>query len=369
MTGEKLPLSEPPESLFILRFSALGDVTNIVPVVRSIQKFWPMTRITWCLASLEARLLGDIPGIETVPFDKSRGWRAHSGLRQAIRGRRFDALMHAQYSMRSNLASLCVKSPIRLGYDRDRSKDFHGLFITHRIPRVSGQHVVDSYFSFAETLGVAGRDLRWDIPVADEDREFARARIPDNEPTLIVSPCSSHALRNWPPERYAKVADYAAFRHGFRIVLCGGPSEAERKYGDAIEAAMSESPHNLIGKDTVKKLLALLERATLLMTVDSGPMHMATAAGTPVLGLHAASNPDRSGPYLSRQWCVNRYDDAARKFLKKPASSLKWGTKIEYPGVMDLVTIEDVKERLDAFVAASPSSVSASANAASGISV
>ena len=357
-------MAEPPESLFILRFSALGDVANMVPVVRSIQKFWPSTRITWCLASLEARLVGDIPGIETVPFDKSQGWRVYSSLRQATRGRRFDALMHAQYSLRSNLASLCIKSPIRLGYDRDRSKDLHGLFITHRIPRVSGQHVVDSYFSFAETLGVAGRDLRWDIPVADEDRDFALEHIPEEQPTLIISPCSSHPLRNWAPERYAEVADYAAARHGFRIVLCGGPTELERDYGEAIEAAMSESPSNLIGKDTIKKLLALLERATLLMTVDSGPMHMATAAGTPVLGLHAASNPERSGPYLSRQWCVNRYDDAARKFLKKPASSLQWGTKIEYPGVMDLVTVEDAKERLDAFVASPLPRVAEPANAA-----
>jgi heptosyltransferase I len=366
---EQLPLSKPPENLFILRFSALGDVTNMVPVVRSIQAFWPTTRITWCLASLEARLVGDMSGIETVLFDKSLGWRAYSQLRQAMRGRRFDALMHAQYSMRSNLASRCVRSRIRLGYDRDRSKDLHGLFITHRIPRASGQHVVDSYFSFAETLGVAERDLRWDIPISDEDREFAREQIPDSEPTLIVSPCSSHRLRNWLPERYAKVADYAATRHGFRVVLCGGPSAEERMYGEAIEAAMSQKPHNLIGKDTVKKFLALLERATLLMTVDSGPMHMATAAGTPVLGLHAASNPERSGPYLSRRWCVNRYDDAARKFLKKPAASLEWGTKIEYPGVMDLVTVEDVKERLDAFVAASSSGGSASASATTSTNV
>jgi heptosyltransferase I len=165
------------------------------------------------------------------------------------------------------------------------------------------------------------------------------------------------------------VADYAATRHGFRVVLCGGPSAEERMYGEAIEAAMSQKPHNLIGKDTVKKFLALLERATLLMTVDSGPMHMATAAGTPVLGLHAASNPERSGPYLSRRWCVNRYDDAARKFLKKPAASLEWGTKIEYPGVMDLVTVEDVKERLDAFVAASSSGGSASASATTSTNV
>jgi len=63
--------------------------------------------------------------------------------------------------------------------------------------------------------------------------------------------------------------------------------------------------------------------------------------GTHVLGLHAASNPARSGPYLTRRYCVDRYDDAARKYLGKPASALKWGTKIERDGVMELVTVED----------------------------
>ena len=106
----------------------------------------------------------------------------------------------------------------------------------------------------------------------------------------------------------------------------------------------------LMGKDTLKQLPALLERADLLMTPDSGPMHIANAMGTPVLGLHAASNPERSGPYTTRRYCVNRYDDAARKYRGKPASELKWGTKIEHDGVMDLVTVEDAIAAFERFV-------------------
>jgi heptosyltransferase I len=70
-------------------------------------------------------------------------------------------------------------------------------------------------------------------------------------------------------------------------------------------------------------------------------MHMANAVGTKVLGLHAASNPARSGPYSDLRYCVDRYDDAARKYLGKPATALRWGTKIEHEGVMDLVTVDD----------------------------
>ncbi|HEV7489368.1 MAG TPA: glycosyltransferase family 9 protein, partial [Rhodanobacteraceae bacterium] len=85
---------------------------------------------------------------------------------------------------------------------------------------------------------------------------------------------------------------------------------------------------------------------------DSGPMHMANAVGSAVLGLHAASNPVRSGPYSDRRWCVDRYDAAARKFRRKSADALPWGTKLEYRDVMDLVEVDDAIERFDAFVAA-----------------
>ncbi|MCM2311130.1 MAG: hypothetical protein NDI84_06960, partial [Steroidobacteraceae bacterium] len=98
--------------------------------------------------------------------------------------------------------------------------------------------------------------------------------------------------------------------------------------------------------------LATLARATVLLTPDSGPAHMATAVGTPVIGLYAATNPERSGPYYSRRWCVDRYDAAARGFLGKPAAELPWTTKIERPGVMGLITPADVIERLDALMAA-----------------
>ena len=126
-------------------------------------------------------------------------------------------------------------------------------------------------------------------------------------------------------------------------MLCGGRSALERDTGDAILAAMRarDGVLDLIGKDTLKQLPALLARADLLVTPDSGPMHIANAMGTKVLGLHAASNPNRSGPYSDRRYCVDRYDDAARKFRGKPASELKWGSKIEAEGVMDLATVDD----------------------------
>ena len=94
---------------------------------------------------------------------------------------------------------------------------------------------------------------------------------------------------------------------------------------------MHARPLDLIGKDTLKQLLALLERATLVLCPDSGPMHMANAVGTAVLGLHAASNPQRSGPYSDLRWCVDRYDAAARKFQKQARRGARLGHEARIP--------------------------------------
>ena len=104
---------------------------------------------------------------------------------------------------------------------------------------------------------------------------------------------------------------------------------------------------DLIGKDTIKRLLALIQQTTVIVSPDSGPAHMATCFGTPVLGLYAASNPERSGPYLSRESVVDRYNQAALQYLNKTPAQLRWGEKVEKPGAMDLITVEDVYEKLD----------------------
>jgi heptosyltransferase I len=341
-----------PGSLCLLRTSALGDVTHVVPLVRTLQKAWPQTRLTWLVGAFEHRLVGDLPDVEFITFDKRAGKSGFREVREKLSGRRFDALLHMQVALRSNLLSLAVKAPLRIGYDRKRSKDLHGFFVNCRIPGRSGEHVLDAMASFIEPLGLKQTEVRWDIPIPPQAHEFAGKHLPGEKPTLLVSPVSSHRLRNWRPERYAAVMDHASLELGWRVALCGGPSEFEREFGDAILAQMKTRPVDLIGKDTLKQLMALLQRATLVLCPDSGPMHIANAVGTPVLGLHAASNPARSGPYSDRQWCVDRYDAAARKFRKKPADALPWGTKLEHRGVMDLIEVDAVIERLEAFAAA-----------------
>ena len=349
--------NSPPESLCLLRTSALGDVTHVVPLVRTLQQLLPKTRLTWIVGKLEHRLVGDIGGVEYIVFDKGKGVAAYRQVRRHLAGRHFDALLHMQVALRSNLLRTLVRAPLRIGYDRARSKDLHGLFTNCRIPARSGEHVLDAIASFIEPLGLKQTQVRWNIPIPAEAEDFARRHISGDRRALLVSPCSSHAARNWRPERYAAVIDHAAGR-GWQVLLCGGPGDYERTFGDAIVAKCTNPPDDLIGKDTLKQFLALAQRASLVLTPDSGPLHMANAVGTKVIGLHAASNPQRSGPYSDRRWCVDRYDAAARKFRGKPAAELAWGTKLEYPGVMDLIEVDAVVERFEEFAAQPAASTS-----------
>ena len=343
-----------PLSLCLLRLSALGDVTHVVPLVRTLRKAWPQLRLDWIIDKGGQKLLEGLDGVVFHAYDKRSGLAGMRALRRQLPTEGFDALLQMQVAFRANVLSAFIPARRRIGYDRTRSRDLHGFFINERIPDRPGIHVLDAIGSFCEPLGLKQTEVVWNLPVPEAAREWARAQWPDDgAPTLVISPCSSHARRNWYPDRYAAVADHAAAK-GWRIVLCGGRSELERNTTDAIVAAMQAPALDLVGKDTLKQLPALLERAALVMTPDSGPMHIANAMGSKVLGLHAASNPLRSGPYSDVRYCVDKYDAAARKFLGNPASELGWGTKIEFDDVMALVGVEDAVAAFERYVSDHP---------------
>jgi heptosyltransferase I len=136
-----------------------------------------------------------------------------------------------------------------------------------------------------------------------------------------------------------------------RVILAGGRTEEERRMGAAIESVAPAPLVNQIAKDTLPELLGLLAKATVLLSPDSGPAHMATMVGTPVIGLYAATRTARAGPYYSRQWCVDKYDEASRRFLGRPSAAIPWTAKIEHRGVMDLISVSEVTAMLDALMA------------------
>lgn len=339
--------AQAPRTVAIVKLSALGDVCHTLPVVRTLQRAWPTTHFSWIIGRTEARLLGGIADIEFIEFDKRAGIAGYRAVRRALRDRPIDVLLHMQFAWRASLIAALLRAPLKLGYDRERALDLQWLFTTHRIDPAPREHVMDALFGFARRLGVQQRDYRWDIPVPEAARGYAERLIPEGVPALIISPCSSHTARNWHAAGYAAVGDHAAGL-GLKVVICGGRTPLEQRMGAEIAAHMRAPCSNVVGQDTLPEFYAALARARVLLTPDSGPAHMATSLGVPVVGLYAATNPARSGPYFSLDLCVDRFDAAARRFLGRPAAELPWRTKIERPGVMELITTADVIGQLEA---------------------
>jgi heptosyltransferase I len=340
----------PPQNVCLLRLSAIGDACHALAALRALQAAWPGTRFTWIIGKLESKLMtAVVPEIEFITFDKSAMTSELLRLRAALAGRRFDLLLDLQLAFRASLIASLVRAPIKLGFDRARARELQWLFTNAQIAPAVGEHVLDSFLGFVRACGVAPGAPHWNPTLPADAVAYAERLTDAARPTLLISPCSSHPRRNWSAERYAAVAAHASRVHGMRVILVGGRSALEVHAGTAIEAAGAPLV-NQIGKDTLPQLLALLARSTVLVSPDSGPVHMASMVGLPVIGLYAATNPARVGPYCSRQWCVDKYDEAARTFLGKPAAAIPWTRKIEVSGVMDLIGVGDVTAKLDALM-------------------
>jgi heptosyltransferase I len=340
----------PPESICVIRLSAIGDTCHALAVIRAIQDTWPETEITWIIGKTEASLMADIPDIEFIIFDKSKGRGAYADIRNQLAGRKFSIALCMHASLRANLLCRLISTPNRLGFDYRRARDFQWLFTNQRIKATPDEHAMQAMMGFARHIGIPQRELRWDIPLSVAQREFAAGFQSAGRPMLLISPCSSvrsRNFRNWSAENYAAAANHARNKYDCLIVLTGGNSELELEYGQTISKLCDSSLVNLIGKTSLKELLALLSLSQVLICPDSGPAHMATAAGTPVIGLYATSNPDRSGPYLSLDLSVNRYPEAVDRFLGKTVEDLRWGQRVRDPGAMSLIRLASVNRRID----------------------
>ncbi len=339
------------KSICILRLSAIGDVCHAVAAVQAIQKYNPEAKITWIIGKIEKALLDGLPGVEFVVFDKSKGKQAFEMLKQDMADKDFDVLLHMQVAFRANWAAQYIPAKRKIGFDWHRAKELHTLFTKERIKPQHEPHVLEGFFAFAEKLGVPEsevKDLQWSIPVSEQDIAFANEHMPQQR-SLVISPAASKKERNWLPERYAQVADYAASQ-GFKLVLCGGPAAIDRELADAIKAASNSEFIDLVGKTSLKQMLCCLKQASLVIAPDTGPAHMAVTQGTPVLGLYAHSNPKRTGPYLYQDYVAEVYHFNVLKQKGKPANLLKWGTRVKGKDLMSQITVEQVKQQFNRLV-------------------
>ncbi len=334
----------------LIRLSSIGDVCNAVSVVQAIQRHDPRCHLTWVIGGVEAGLVGDLPGVEFVICDKGQGAAGMVSLRRALKGRRFDVLLHMQVSLRASLVSMMIKAPLRIGFDRTRATEGQWLFTNRRIVPQRRPHVLQGFMAFAAALGVPDHAPAWDIPIPAADRKWAETVLPAGRPVLGIVPAASSPERNWTATGYAAVASHAMDR-GFRVALFGSPSSEEMALGQAIRARLGRPVSDLMGHTTLKQLLASIGRTSVLVAPDTGPVHMAVTQGVPVIGLYCHSNPRRTGPYSCQEYVVNHYDHLFEARYGVPWEQRPWGARVKGSGLMEGIHPDEVIAMFDRVIA------------------
>jgi len=337
----------PNPHIAIVRFSALGDVVMVMAAAQALQRALPAARITWITSPLAYSLLEGLDGVEFLVTDKPRSLSDYRAFYRLLGERRFDAVLAMQANLRINLLYPALRAPLKIGFDRTRARELQWLFCNRRIA-FRDTHLVDSFLSFAETLTGEPATATWSLPLADTDRQWARAQrhgLP--HPLIAIHPHTSKTERNWLPERYAEVIRQAIARFHCGILLTGGAAPAEQQLCGRLASGAPEHTRNLCGHTTPKQLAALLGEADVLLAPDTGAVHLARAMDTPVVGLYAVASPKLTGPYQRMEYCVDRYPQAVGKFLGKDPQQLPWNTRVHHPGAMGLITVEDVMRQLE----------------------
>jgi heptosyltransferase I len=291
----------PPREICIVMLSAIGDAVHVLPVANALKRAWPESRITWIIQPVPHTLMEGHPAIdEFIVFHRRRGLRAlvsYRELSEALRGRRFDLLIGLQVYFKAGLITALAPAGVKLGFDRARARDAQWLFTNRRIPPHAPQHVQDQYFEFLRYLGVDPEPVVWDLRFTAEEREAQRdffARL--DAPACAVVVGTSKLEKNWTPGGYARVLDEIEGRWGLRPVIIGGPSPVERSIADRIIESTEAHVVDMLGDD-LRRVAWLLDGSALLVSPDTGPLHLGRALGTPAVSLFGYTNPKRAAPY------------------------------------------------------------------------
>ena len=325
-------------NICILRLSALGDVVNCLPSLRAIQKTYPQAKISWIIGKTEFELLKDIPKVNWIVIDKFKIFKARKQIKKL---EKFDVVLHMQASLRASFLKTALKAKRSICLDKERSKDCQHWFCGETIATRKNAHTLETYLDFAAKIGCDISKLSWGLDLAKIHDESKGLHLPKR--FIAISPCSSKKIRNWTKSGYADVCDYIINKYQIPCVLIGGKSEIEFQYAQAIKSSVPEVI-NLIGKTSVRQMVAIIDRAEFLIAPDSGPAHIATAVATKVIGLYANTNPQRAAPYRSLPWLVNQYPVAVKTYLK---GKHKFGARVNHPQVMNLITSNMVKAVAD----------------------
>jgi heptosyltransferase-2 len=328
-------LSKQPVRRILLRSTNwIGDAVMTTPAMAAIRAAFPEAEIVVAANPAVAELFRRHPFCDRVLlFDKKGVHRGLSGLLRfaaELRRERFDLAILLQNAIEAALLALLAGIPRRAGYRTDG----RGLLLTDGVPLGEAErclHHTEYYLRMLRALGIEGEDGRLRLECTGEEIAWARQALGPGR-YLAVNPGAAYgSAKRWFPERFAAVADTLAREYDLQVLLTGGPGEAE--IGRDIAVAMRAPVLNLIGRTSVRQLMALLSLCRLVVTNDSGPMHVAAAFGVPIVAVFGPTDHTTTSPLGSAVRIVRRQTDCAPCLLRQCPTDHR---------CMEAVTVDDV---------------------------
>lgn len=323
----------------IVMMSAVGDAVHVLPVLNAIKRHSPHSHISWVLQPGPATLVRGHRSVdEIITFDRTRGLRAFTDIREELAARPFDLVINLQVYFKAGIVTALTRSPVKLGFDRARARDMNWLFTNRRIPPHEPQHVQDQYFEFLTALGIPHEPVVWDLGPWDDEREWQRNFFSRFErPVASIVVATSKPQKDWMPERWAEVVDALHHDFGMQAVLVGGRSPRELHAERVIMERATHKPVSALGSG-LRPLVSILEGSELVLAPDTGPLHMSVALGTPTVSLLGYTNPKRTGPY-------RKFHDLMIDAYGNPGEDYPISME-NRPDRMKLITVADVLSKV-----------------------
>lgn len=327
------------DRICIVMMSAVGDAVHVLPVINAIKRSNPSSHITWVLQAGAASLVRGHPSVdEIILFDRNKGATAFLDMSRELRKRQFDLLIDLQVYFKAGLITAMSGAKRRLGFDRARARDANWLFTTERIPAHPMQHVQDQYFEFLTQIGISAEPVTWNLGPWPDELEWQKNFVAGfDRPIASIVVATSKPEKDWIPERWAQVTDILADKYGLKTVLVGGNSPREKQAADIIMSLSKAKPVSALGSG-LRKLVSILDASQLVLSPDTGPLHMTVALDTPVISLIGYTDPRRTGPY-------RKFHDLIIDAFHEPGESgpITMKTKSDR---MPRITVADVEDRL-----------------------
>jgi heptosyltransferase I len=347
------PMTDPISSrrICLVLQSGIGDVVHGLPLVNALKRDDPGCRISWIVQRAPAPLLFHHPAVDDIIlFDRRRGWREVRELWRQLRSRAFDVVLNCGIYFKSAVPTLLARAPHKIGFGPDRAFDLVWLSATQTVDPRSPRHRQDMYLELVEFLGIDPNPLEWRITLTEDERarqaEFFTTLSAKRVVGLVTT--SAMASKNWPVDRFAELATALQRDYGLGVILLGGPGAKEQERARRILEASETRPVWALGPD-LRWLVSLLAACDLAIAPDTGPLHIARALRTPVIGLYGHTNPRLSGPYRAfEDLVVDRYNyDAPGMPYTGPVESLHPARPGDRPGRMQHIRVVDVIEKVE----------------------